>query len=909
MNTLKNYVFFNPQYNGLSRNQLIFQYQKDKENPLIICSFEEFKEKYPDFDIHFYKNAYKDLKDKNNKELINHWLHFGIFNHYISSKNDFYEKYPQFDLIEYQKKYNLFEKNENEIIFHYLNIGKYEYYQNKQKNSINIYQNQTYSILKHSISIKKIAHVFVHFFKVGGGEIFLTQFLYYCQKKYPQYQHTLFLNKHYNTHTQYKLNLNLNIEIIYYNNYDELFQLLDDYDIIYDNQLYFFHDFNPLYYKTINIIHGCSFLNHELKKNQIMNSIHLYHEKKMHISWNYIFKNINYLGVQSIETHIQEDIIKKINNLQNKLQEKYTWNVGIVGRIDAHKIPKSFLELMVNLQHKPFVFHLYGCIDSNYEMYFLDKIKNKTHIIYHGIKNHSKIHEIYLENDIILSPSKNEAGGTILLEAMNHCCLVIARNAGGNSETLQNTHFLANNDNEYIELLEKAILSNKQDWIDHIYIQKLNVLLNHNEEKQLNQLIEYSKKNVQYFDNVPNYVHYIFGLKPQTEDFSFLYFLAIYSNVLIHQPDIIYFHYHYLPKGYWWNKIKDYVILNYIPFIDFKLKNGIEIIHYAHKSDYLRLLILEKYGGIYFDIDTLVIKPYYELLKYDCVIGIQEKYKNEKDLFGNAVLLAKKNHFYIQDWLKKYEIEFNNDEWTKASLFLPTQIYENYDESQKKKIKVVDCTYFYYPNYNEEHILFHQKQSIHENSYVFHCCQNYLANYINHFNINDDTILEHLSDSLFHQYIRNILDYTYIKDKDIIKNENIKNENIKNRITKIMTSSKKESISILLDIKRYKTILEELNTIYCLFQYSIHCFLFLDINEQIDISYIEEFKKTHAIFFYIIYKNNTIDLEGICHLIQKIHFSNKIILINKNIQIIEGKDKYINNHLFDLLKVKSIYKV
>jgi len=57
------------------------------------------------------------------------------------------------------------------------------------------------------------------------------------------------------------------------------------------------------------------------------------------------------------------------------------------------------------------------------------------------------------------------------------------------------------------------------------------------------------------------------------------------------------------------------VILNYIPFIDFKLKNGIEIIHYAHKSDYLRLLILEKYGGIYFDIDTLVIKPYYELFK------------------------------------------------------------------------------------------------------------------------------------------------------------------------------------------------------------------------------------------------------------------------------------------------------
>ena len=98
MNTLKNYAFFNHQYKGLSKNQLMFQYQKDKKNPLIICSFEEFKEKYPHFDIEFYKNAYQDLKNKNNKELIHHWVHFGIFNNYISLISRYNQLYNEYTI-------------------------------------------------------------------------------------------------------------------------------------------------------------------------------------------------------------------------------------------------------------------------------------------------------------------------------------------------------------------------------------------------------------------------------------------------------------------------------------------------------------------------------------------------------------------------------------------------------------------------------------------------------------------------------------------------------------------------------------------------------------------------------------------------------------------------------------------
>ena len=910
MNILKNYMFFNNQYKGLSKNQLMFQYQKDKKNPSIICSFKEFKEKYPHFDIDFYKNAYDDLKNKNNKELIQHWIHFGVFNNYISSKYDFYNKYPQFNINEYQEKKHLKNKNENEILFHYLNIGKYEYYQIKQKNNI-IIQNKTHQIVKYKKEIKKIAHVFVHFFKIGGGEIFLTQLINYFKQKYPELHHTLFLNKYYSKNEKYIIN----IEIKYYDNYDQLFELLDDYDIIYDNQLYFFTDINPFPFKTLSIIHGCSVVKQKIKNNQILHSIHLYSEKNIHNSWNFTIKKINYLGVQSMQKNIQEKINSKLLLFTENYQEKIVWNIGILGRIDSHKIPPSFLELLMKQSNNIFIFNIYGCIDSNYEIYFLDKIKKIKNIIYHGVVEHENIHEVYLHNEIILSPSNDEAGGTILLEAMNHCCLVIARNAGGNNETIQSENFLVNNEEDYIDLLNKAINMDYNEWCFHLFYQKINVLLKHNQEKQCKQLIDYSKNIIQNVNQIPNYVHYIFGLKKQTEDFSFLFYLSIYSNILINKPDIIYFHYHYIPKGYWWNKIKDYLTLNFVPFIDFKLKNNIKIEHYAHKSDYLRLLILEKYGGIYFDIDSFSIKNYSDLLKHDCVIGVQEKYKNENDLFGNAVIFSKPNHFYIQDWLNQYEFEFNNEEWTGSSLFLPTKIYNNYNETQKKKIHVVKSTYFYYPNYNEEHLLFHQNQNIHEDSFVFHCCQNYLNSYINHFNINCFDIIENLNDCLFHQYVKNIINNSVIEyDDDDDDDDFTEIEKMKNDFNDILKSSKQENVSVLLNVQNYKLFLKNIDSIHCLFKYNIYFYIYLSKKEQeqeqINIKIIEEFKKVHNVFFYLIISDDNLEEHDKINFIQYMHVSNKIIKMNENnIQCVKLQNNDNKYNLLNLLKVNSIYKV
>ena len=53
-----------------------------------------------------------------------------------------------------------------------------------------------------------------------------------------------------------------------------------------------------------------------------------------------------------------------------------------------------------------------------------------------------------------------------------------------------------------------------------------------------------------------NICHFVFGLKEQSEEFLFCYYISVFSAYLINNPDIIYFYYHYEPYGKWWDKLK-----------------------------------------------------------------------------------------------------------------------------------------------------------------------------------------------------------------------------------------------------------------------------------------------------------------------------------------------------------------
>ncbi|MGL1892230.1 MAG: glycosyltransferase [Spirochaetaceae bacterium] len=71
---------------------------------------------------------------------------------------------------------------------------------------------------------------------------------------------------------------------------------------------------------------------------------------------------------------------------------------------------------------------------------------------------------------------------------------------------------------------------------------------------------------------------------------------------------------------------------------------------YAYVTDYVRLYVLNKLGGIYFDTDVEVLKSFDDLLNFKAFAG----YEGNK-LLGTGIIGAIKNHPWIGRLLKEYD--------------------------------------------------------------------------------------------------------------------------------------------------------------------------------------------------------------------------------------------------------------
>ena len=706
---IKYYLLFNPQLKKLSVKELKESYMNDLKSNNKVISINSFFKKYPTFDINKYKCENKNIE---NYTMIETLVHYHL--NEVDKEREVTHNNINNQLIEFE------EQNIEKIIA------------KSQKSPI------------------KLAHIFVHFFQIGGGECYLSTFNKY-NKVNNTFEETLFININKRSETLFEYDG----KVVYYNNYSQLNKLLDGFDIILDHQLYWFEenitietfqDIPPN--KIIRVIHGVPIHFKDITKLNFYYSIELYTEYLSDKSWNNHIKIYNNIGVK------KNDTIER----SRKFNEKDI-HVAIVGRVNPEKIPTTFLKLLSYFSKNNFhyFFNFYGEIDSNYKNYFYTEISKIKNVKYHGIINPKMIDIIYLNNDLLLHPSKSEAGATVLLEAMSYGLPIICRNVGGIPNAVGDNNFLCNDENEmFKELLNINI--NNYDKISKENIIKIN--RENDKEKQTLELINeirniYDIENES--DNIPNIIHYIFGLKEQKEEFAFVYYLSILSNLLINKPKAIYFHYQYLPYGYWWDKAKEHLKLNYINTDDIYFGEK-KIIKYAHKADKIRLDMLLKYGGIYMDIDTITYRPYHHLLKYDFCIGIQEEiYKNKRVeiLYCNAILFSKRNNIFLKNWIDQYSTYFDPDGWCEASVHLPSIVYKKLDNEYKKNIKVLEKEAFYIPSYNEVHKIFEGDEKINNSLLTLHFWNTYSEKYYKEIQ-NFDWILNG-GNSLYAKLINNII--------------------------------------------------------------------------------------------------------------------------------------------------------
>lgn len=189
------------------------------------------------------------------------------------------------------------------------------------------------------------------------------------------------------------------------------------------------------------------------------------------------------------------------------------------------------------------------------------------------------------------------------------------------------------------------------------------------------------KENLEEIDKIAkkkNHIAFtIYGFKPGNRDLSLYQFLAITSFVYTNPNIPVYVFYAFDNDGIYWKKLNEHATL--IKLSDFDFYKRARFNHYAHKSDILRLIILQNVGGIYFDIDTISVGKIEPLTHPTKAILGFERNPETREISGicNAIMWSPKGNFFVRKWLDSYKSFYSKGKdafWGEHSIRLPLWI-------------------------------------------------------------------------------------------------------------------------------------------------------------------------------------------------------------------------------------------
>ena len=202
----------------------------------------------------------------------------------------------------------------------------------------------------------------------------------------------------------------------------------------------------------------------------------------------------------------------------------------------------------------------------------------------------------------------------------------------------------------------------------------------------------------------PMLVHFVFGLSdaPPEREFHFSHFAAVRSAHLHLQPARLLMHHHHVPTGPWWEEAKKLLELRRVELP--RSIFGRTLSAAAHRADVLRLQLLIELGGLYIDLDVVVLRPMHHLLRgrKSFVIG-REGHRNHGGLHGlcNAVLLARPNASFARRWLNEYRdfgtTTAGTDPWSEHSVQRPVALAARHPE----EVRILPYNAFFWPDWDE----------------------------------------------------------------------------------------------------------------------------------------------------------------------------------------------------------------
>lgn len=204
---------------------------------------------------------------------------------------------------------------------------------------------------------------------------------------------------------------------------------------------------------------------------------------------------------------------------------------------------------------------------------------------------------------------------------------------------------------------------------------------------------------------IPRVVHFVFGLREQTEPFHLLHAIAIESAQRYLAPEEIHFHYKELPWGPHFERVRPYLTLHEVELVpevldvDYEAGSVPDRYLYAHHADFIRLNALIEHGGIYADIDTIFVSEFPgHLFEEPFVIGREPPVKDPQSgelrpSLCNALLMSEAGSEFATRWREEMA-SWLDGSWSNHSGFLAYDLAEQLAE--KVRIEPAD-TFFSVP--------------------------------------------------------------------------------------------------------------------------------------------------------------------------------------------------------------------
>ncbi|KAL4235989.1 hypothetical protein ACF0H5_004377 [Mactra antiquata] len=165
---------------------------------------------------------------------------------------------------------------------------------------------------------------------------------------------------------------------------------------------------------------------------------------------------------------------------------------------------------------------------------------------------------------------------------------------------------------------------------------------------------------------VPNVVHYVWYKRGEL---SFVPFLSLLGVIRFVKPCVIVFH-GAAPYGKYWDAF------TYLWPRVILLKREAPVMisnkylrHREHASDFMRIEALIKYGGIYMDTDTVLVKSVDKLRNYSCVMSEQSS-----GLMGSAFVMSEKNGTFVNKWMDGYRYNYIPEKYAYNAMVYPKKL-------------------------------------------------------------------------------------------------------------------------------------------------------------------------------------------------------------------------------------------